>query len=115
MAGLVPMARVKAHLRLDPDETFEDDLVSAYLAAASEFVANETRRALYATSELLAADASPPANALVVTASLQAAILLMVGHLYENREAVNVGNLVTEMPFAVRALLGPYLDYTRSP
>lgn len=39
---------------------------------------------------------------------LRQAILLLVGHWYENREAVNVGNIVNEMPLAVEALLFPY-------
>jgi uncharacterized phiE125 gp8 family phage protein len=36
------------------------------------------------------------------------AMRLLVGHFYENREAVNVGNMVTELPLAVDALLRPY-------
>ncbi|QTC88183.1 head-tail connector protein [Brevundimonas pondensis] len=36
------------------------------------------------------------------------AVLLLVGQWFSVREAVNVGNIVTEPPFAVRALLGPY-------
>ncbi len=43
-----------------------------------------------------------------VPAPIRSAILLMVGHLYENREAVNVGNIVTEYPLAVGPLLSPY-------
>lgn len=43
-----------------------------------------------------------------VPADIKAAIKLMVGHLYANREAVNVGNIVTPMPMAVDALLWPY-------
>ena len=39
---------------------------------------------------------------------IKAAIKLMIGHLYENREAVNVGNIVTPMPLAVESLLWPY-------
>jgi uncharacterized phiE125 gp8 family phage protein len=35
------------------------------------------------------------------------AMLLMIGHWYENREAVNVGNIVNELPFGVNALLFP--------
>lgn len=41
-------------------------------------------------------------------ASLEAAVRLMVGHLYANREAVNVGNIVAAMPFGVEALCAPY-------
>lgn len=36
------------------------------------------------------------------------AVLLLVGQWYANREAVNVGNIVNELPFAVEALLTPY-------
>lgn len=41
-------------------------------------------------------------------AAIKAAILLLVGHWYENREAVNVGNITSEMPLAVDRLLAPY-------
>lgn len=40
-----------------------------------------------------------------VPAELKAAIKLLVGHWYENRESVNIGNIVTEMPMAVESLL----------
>lgn len=43
-----------------------------------------------------------------VPAELDNAILLMTGHFYANREAVNVGGSVTELPLAVEALCGPY-------
>lgn len=39
---------------------------------------------------------------------IKAAIKLLIGHFYENREAVNVGNMVTPMPLAVESLLWPY-------
>lgn len=39
---------------------------------------------------------------------LRHAILLLVGHFYVNREAVNVGNIVNEMPLAVDALIQPH-------
>ncbi|MBE3590004.1 MAG: phage head-tail connector protein [Firmicutes bacterium] len=40
--------------------------------------------------------------------AIKAAILLHIGHLYENREAANIGNIVTELPLAYRALLSPH-------
>ena len=40
--------------------------------------------------------------------SIRQAILLLAGGWAENREAVNVGNIVNEMPFGVEALLFPY-------
>ena len=39
---------------------------------------------------------------------LDSAVLLMTGHFYANREAVNVGSTVSEMPLAVEALCRPY-------
>lgn len=38
-----------------------------------------------------------------------AAQLLLIGHLYENREATVVGTIVTELPRSVDALLSPYV------
>lgn len=40
--------------------------------------------------------------------AIKAALKLHIGHLYEQREAVNVGNVVTELPLAYGALLDGY-------
>lgn len=40
--------------------------------------------------------------------ALRAAILLTVGHLFENREAVLTGPIAAELPLGVRALIDPY-------
>jgi uncharacterized phiE125 gp8 family phage protein len=37
------------------------------------------------------------------------AMLLLIGHWYENREAVNVGSSVTEFPLGVASLLQPFV------
>jgi uncharacterized phiE125 gp8 family phage protein len=37
---------------------------------------------------------------------IKQAILLLVSHWYENREPVNIGNIVNKIPFAVESLLG---------
>lgn len=41
-------------------------------------------------------------------APLKAAVLLLVGHWYANREAVAVGDATAPLPLAVDALLAPY-------
>lgn len=41
-------------------------------------------------------------------ADLDSAVLLLVGHWYRNREAVNIGNIVQAVDFAVEALCRPY-------
>jgi len=43
---------------------------------------------------------------------VRGALLLLVGHLYENREAVNVGNIVTKMPLSAEALLDGVRDWS---
>jgi uncharacterized phiE125 gp8 family phage protein len=43
-----------------------------------------------------------------VPSRIRAAMKLLIGSWYENREAVNVGNIVTTMPMAVEALLSSY-------
>lgn len=45
---------------------------------------------------------------LVMPEAIKQAILLLVGHYYDNREIVNVGNNVTELPYGIKALLMPY-------
>lgn len=50
---------------------------------------------------------SSPGN---IPAAIKSWMLLMVGQFYENREAVNVGNIVTPLPFVGR-LLDPYRSF----
>lgn len=51
---------------------------------------------------------SPTDYAEPVPQPIKQAILMMVGHFYENRESVAVGVSVAEMPMGVDALLWPY-------
>lgn len=43
-----------------------------------------------------------------IPADLRQALLLLTAYWYDNRETVNVGNIVNEMPFAVNAILDRY-------
>lgn len=43
-----------------------------------------------------------------VPADLRQAVLLLVGHLYEHREPVNIGNIVTPLPLAYDSLIAEY-------
>lgn len=43
-----------------------------------------------------------------VPATLRHAALLLIGHWYENREAVNIGNIVQNVPLAYDALIAPH-------
>ena len=90
------MATVKMHLRVDGDE--EDALIGGYLAAAKVHVAQHCDR------KLVEADPVEPEE-MSLTADVEQAILLLVGHWYANREAVAVGTIATAMPLAVERLL----------
>ena len=48
------------------------------------------------------------ATSAAVPAAIKQAALLLIGHWYDNRAAVNVGAAVAEVPFTVEALLQPY-------
>lgn len=48
----------------------------------------------------------------VVPPQVRQAVLLLVGQWFRNRMAVNVGNIVNELPFGVEALLSPLRRFT---
>jgi uncharacterized phiE125 gp8 family phage protein len=48
------------------------------------------------------------ATASSVPAGIKHAALLLVAHWYDNRSAVNVGNITSDLPFTVDALLAPF-------
>ncbi len=43
-----------------------------------------------------------------VPEGIKQAMLLLIAHWYENREPINIGNIVTEIPETINALLWPY-------
>lgn len=48
------------------------------------------------------------ASAAAVPANIRSAGLLLIGHLFANREAVNIGNIPTIVPMGFDALIEPY-------
>ena len=46
-----------------------------------------------------------------VPMAIKAAMKLLIGHWYANRESVNVGNLVTAYPQSVDAMLWPFKSF----
>lgn len=107
--ALVSMTLAKRHLRVLHDD--DDAEIEAYLAAAETIVAEYLDRAVYGS-----VDDSPPGappsdddgTAIEVTPAITAAILLLLGDLYENREADSQDTSSAMLPRAVRALLAPY-------
>ncbi|NNA11380.1 phage gp6-like head-tail connector protein [Pseudomonas lundensis] len=102
---MLELSMIKAHLRLDDDSTDEDTLLQAYGRAAWRLVQNKTGRML------IAGDALPddaPENALLLDDDWRLAMLLLVAHWYEHREAASEAAGMKVLPLAVDALIGPY-------
>ncbi|MDQ7970750.1 MAG: head-tail connector protein [Oxalicibacterium faecigallinarum] len=107
--SLITPELAKLHLRVDGDD--EDQLIALYTDAAEETAMEFINRTVYADADELA-DAVLAGTAgqdpMVVTKSIQAAILLILGDLYANREDTVVGTIVASLPRGAQALLQPY-------
>ncbi len=100
---------VKQHCRIDTDFTGDDALLTLYTGAAARYVQTWTRRTLYEKEDSSGYVDDP--DSILLNDDVKAAMLLLVGHWYANRETVSVGQTVAEVPFAVEALLQPYRIY----
>lgn len=94
------MALIKTHLRVDSDA--EDSLIAAYTSAAVDYVEQFCDGALVETLTPPVEGETPPREVLF-TSGVWAAMLLLIGHWYANREAA--AQNLTEMPLGVEALL----------
>ncbi|MCW2485942.1 phage gp6-like head-tail connector protein [Candidatus Symbiopectobacterium sp. NZEC127] len=99
---------VKAHCRVETGSD-EDTLLNAYILAAGKRVQTYTRRKLYENEDV--EGYAEDEDRLLLTEDVQVAMLLLIGHWYENREAVVIGLSVQPLPFAVESLLQPYRIY----
>lgn len=106
---------IKQHVRLELDDDTEDTLLETYATAAQRYVENHTGRTLYATAEEIPKDAETgeptDEHALVLDDDITTAMLLLIGHWFENRESVVVGTITSELPMAVQALISPYRHF----
>ena len=89
---ILTLAEVKTHLRVGSD-TSEDSLITTYITAAREFAEGYQNRVFVGE------------EAETMNGIEKAACLLLIGHFYENRQAVVLGVTAAEVPFAVKALL----------
>ena len=96
------MALIKTHLRVDSDA--EDSLIAAYASAAVNYVEKFCDGTLVESLTPPVAGEMPPRE-ILFTSGIWAAMLLLIGHWYANREAVNVGIITSELPLGVEALL----------
>ena len=93
---ILTLAEVKTHLRVGSDAT-EDALITTYITAAREYVEGYQNRVYLSSDEAVEAE--------TMTGIEKAACFLLIGHWYENRQAVVLGTPPSEVPFAVKALL----------
>lgn len=106
---MVDLDVVKQHCRIDTDFSGDDALLTLYTGAAARYVQTWTRRTLYENQSSLGYADDP--DPILLNDDVKAAMLLLIGHWYANREAVNIGNITTAVPFALEALLQPYRIY----
>ena len=99
---LLDLATVKLHLRVDG--TDEDALIGVYALAAEESAMQFLGRTIYATELAQGLDTA----GIVINAAITAAMLLIAGHLYANREDVVSGVSVAQLPSGAQHLLQPY-------
>ena len=99
---LLDLATVKLHLRGTEPE--EDALIGVYALAAEEFAMQFLGRTIYATELAQGLDTA----GIVINAAITAAMLLIAGHLYANREDVVSGVSVAQLPSGAQHLLQPY-------
>lgn len=102
--SITDLAIFKQHLRLSPNSTEHDGIAQIYLDAAER-----------AAADRIGAEFGNGEREQPVNAAITAAVLLIGGHLFENREAVVTGTIATSLPFAVESLLAPYRRWHPEP
>lgn len=105
---------IKAHCRIEPEFIDDDALLDTYANAARRLVESTTGRTLHATLSEVPKDGEgniTDEHYLLLDDAVTTAMLLLIGHWYESREAVVIGSISSELPMAVEALLTPYRHY----
>ena len=101
---MIDIGVVKEHCKLDSDA--DETLLKIYMRAAWRYVENYTRRTMFED----AVDPDFGEESLFLDDDVLTAMLLCIGHWYENREATSTVE-ASEVPFAVTSLLQPYRIY----
>lgn len=108
---LHPVASITSVTYYDGDnaqQTLSTDVYELLTDAAGAYVAEKADQTWPGTKDRAAAvSVTFVAGEATAPAAIKAAILLLIGHLYENREAVGP-DAMSELPMAVSALIAPY-------
>lgn len=101
--SIVTLARAKAHVNATHD--FDDDLIQHYIDAAEDYAARYMGRE--SLEDLLDISSDSLSSEPVLPASVQQAVLLLVGDFYALREAQVTGTIIAKNP-AAEALMHFY-------
>lgn len=104
---LIEIEQARAQVLSAPHD---DAQLVLYVGAAEDAAEAFLNRKVYADADALAEavlDGSGGDDPMVVNDAIRAAILLISGHLYRNREDV-VAESVTQLPMGAHSLLWPY-------
>lgn len=101
--------QVKTHCRLDAESTAEDAWIEIRIKAAVLYVQRWTRRRLYEKADDPLYMADP--DALLYAEDIETAMLMLIAHWYENREAVITNGTSSAIDLAVESILQPYRIY----
>ncbi|WP_136487870.1 head-tail connector protein [Vibrio sp. H11] len=102
---MLDLDAVRAQCSIDPDQTEYDPSLTLYLAAAKRTVEKFLNRPVYWTADQVPADPDLiPDNALTAHEDTELAVLLLVGHWFEHREAVTESS-VKKLPLGLEFLL----------
>lgn len=102
--ALITLARAVAHLRLPSDYPAEQ--VQPYIDGAEAFALKYLGRPVFADDAALAAagdDAGP--DAIVINSAIESGILLIVSHLFRNRDEVPDDHASPKYPMAALSIL----------
>lgn len=94
--------KLRAQCRIDADDETEDELLLLYFASARRRAENFINRKLY---EDAVPDTDP--DGLVIADDILLALMLLVGHWYENREEATDAAKAS-IPFGFTSLIEPY-------
>lgn len=107
--SIISLSVARQHLRVfDPDD---DAMISLYLAAAEQAASDRIGRLVFADAaalELAIAAGAAGEQPLIATPAVVAAVLLILGHLWENREDSVIGIVAADLPSGSKYLLAPY-------
>ncbi|EFA4879816.1 phage gp6-like head-tail connector protein [Escherichia coli] len=94
--------KLRAQCRIDADDVTDDELLTLYFRAACRKAENFINRKLY---EEAVPEDDP--DGLLIADDILLALMLLVGHWYENRENSSDVSKTT-IPFGFSVLLEPY-------